>query len=609
MESIDGPSRYTLEQFLNTTNYIGGDFSFDEKRILFSSNETGIFNAYSLSIRGALKEKKPTLLTNSTDHSIYALTFFPNDDRILYSEDENGNEIHHIYLREANGTIRDLTPHPLARAQFLGWVHDCRSFLYASNARDPKFMDLYEMDIDTFEAKQLFQNESGFSYCAFSPNKRYLALSKTVSPTRSDLYLYDLETATLTGLANEKGARMSPQTFSLDSNYLYYLTDEDCDFTYVKKMDLNNAETSIEYKEAWDITGFSLSHKGTYQLLTVNEDAKQTVKIFLQDKTRLKLPKEIEKDIVRVIISRSEKIALFSVNSDISPTHFHLYNLEKKSTRRVNSALSPDIKKDDLVPSVAVRYRAQDKLAIPALYYQPKTASQDAKVPALIWVHGGPGVQSMKTYNYLIQYLVNQGYAVLAVNNRGSSGYGKNFYAMADKKHGEIDLQDCLDGKNFLISTGVIDPEKIGILGDSYGGYLTLAALAFYPDQMAVGVDLFGVSNWPRTLESLPAWWEHQREMLYQKIGNPTEERDYLTSISPLFQAHKIKKPLLVLQGANDPRVLQAESDEIIAALEKSGIPYRYLVFDDEGHGFKKDRNRLLAGKAILEFLDKYLKN
>lgn len=600
---------YTLEQFLDTTAYVGGCFSYDNKRILFSSNETGIFNAYSMSISGAHKENKPTRITNSIDHAIHVLSYFPNDDRVLYAEDENGNEITHIYLREANGAVRDLTPNPLARTEFYGWAHDRKSFFYESNERDNRFMDIYEMDIESFTPRLLFKNEEGYILGAVSADKRYLAFARIVSTTRCDMYLFDVETEALIKLTTqEEDFEAIPQAFSLDSNSLYYLTDENSTFTYVKKINLMDGEVTTEHKQAWDITRFYLSHNGTYHIITVNEEACQAAKIFNHhDKSPLELPKELQHNVIGLRMSRTEDLILFSICSDTSPTNFYLYNLEKKKYKKLTNSLSPEINGEDLVSSSAIRYRATDGVAIPALLYMPKNASPENKVPALVWVHGGPGGQSTQVYNSTIQFLVNQGYAILAVNNRGSTGYGKTFYGMADRKHGEIDLQDCIDGKKHLIATGLVDPDRIGIMGGSYGGYLTLAALVFQPDEMAVGIDLFGVSNWVRTLENLPSWWERQRQMMYQKIGDPTEDRDYLLSISPLFHADRIKKPLMVLQGANDPRVLQVESDEIIAEVEKSGVPYRYIIFDDEGHGFTKDRNRLIAGKAILEFLQQYL--
>jgi dipeptidyl aminopeptidase/acylaminoacyl peptidase len=255
-----------------------------------------------------------------------------------------------------------------------------------------------------------------------------------------------------------------------------------------------------------------------------------------------------------------------------------------------------------------VRFKSYDGVEVPGLLYKPHQASEERKAPALVWVHGGPGGQSRTGYSSLIQYVVNHGYVIYAINNRGSSGYGKTFFKMDDKKHGEADLDDCVAAKQMLAATGYVDPNKIGIIGGSYGGYMVLAALAFRPDTFAVGVDLFGVANWIRTLESIPPYWESFRQALYVEMGDPVEDRAYLDRISPLFHPEGIKKPLMVLQGANDPRVLKVESDEIVAAARKNGVPVEYVIFDDEGHGFVKKANEQRGYKAILDFLDKHLK-
>jgi dipeptidyl aminopeptidase/acylaminoacyl peptidase len=247
-------------------------------------------------------------------------------------------------------------------------------------------------------------------------------------------------------------------------------------------------------------------------------------------------------------------------------------------------------------------------MVVPGLLYVPHTAAPGTNLPALVWVHGGPGGQTRLGYSGFIQYLVNHGYVVYAINNRGSSGYGKTFFQADDRRHGDADLRDCVASKQMLIDLGVVDPAKIGILGGSYGGYMVLAALAFQPREFAVGVNLFGVANWVRTLQSIPAWWESFRNALYKELGNPDTDREYLKKISPLFHADKIERPLLVLQGANDPRVLQVESDEIVAAARKRGTPVEYIVFPDEGHGFVKKANQEKGYKAVLDFLDRYLK-
>jgi len=248
-------------------------------------------------------------------------------------------------------------------------------------------------------------------------------------------------------------------------------------------------------------------------------------------------------------------------------------------------------------------------LDIPAIYYKPQQASAGNKVPALVWVHGGPGGQSRVGYFSLIQYLVNHGYAILAVNNRGSSGYGKSFYKMDNRNHGDKDLKDCVMGKKYLASLPYIDTSKIGIIGGSYGGYMTLAALCFQPDEFKAGIDLFGVANWLRTLKEIPPYWESFKKALYEEIGDPTTaDTVRLKQYSPLLHAGRITKPLMVLQGANDPRVLKIESDEVVEAVKKNGVPVEYVVFPDEGHGFQKKENEIKGYGQILQFLDKHLK-
>jgi dipeptidyl aminopeptidase/acylaminoacyl peptidase len=208
----------------------------------------------------------------------------------------------------------------------------------------------------------------------------------------------------------------------------------------------------------------------------------------------------------------------------------------------------------------------------------------------------------------MVQHLVNNGYAVYAINNRGSSGYGKTFFHMDDKRHGDVDLKDVVASKAFLQGMDWIDDDRIGIMGGSYGGYMVAAALAFAPQVFDVGVNIFGVTNWVRTLNSIPPWWSSFREALYDEMGDPKTDATRHRQISPLFHAKNIVKPLLVVQGANDPRVLQVESDELVAAVKANGVPVEYLLFPDEGHGFLRKQNRVSASEAYLKFLDKHLR-
>lgn len=595
--------KYTIEQFLNTKRYLGATFSFDEEKILFSSDESGIFNAYSQPIHEGSQKQ----ITHSTNHAIHLITGFPADDRLLYASDDLGNELSHIYLQELDGSVHDLTPWLNAKSQFVGWCKDQKGFFFLSNKRDPKFMDLYEMDIEIFQPNLLYQNQEGMDFHALSSDKRYLALTKRTSATNSEFYLHDLSSNTNRNLAlHDEDANYEPLNFSKDLRYIYYLTNEDSEFTYLKKIEIESGSTEIVERYQWDIIFCHFSSKGKYRVTGINEDGKTRIRIYDQEtRERVSLPQLPEGEISQVCICKSEESMLLYVDGDCTPGDLYYCNLESLNSKKLTNSLSSEIDHSDLVNCEIIRYPSYDGTMIPALYYKPKDMKEN--MPALIWVHGGPGGQSHVGYNYLIQYLVNHGYPILCVNNRGSSGYGKSFYKSADHKHGEADLDDCIWAKHFLVGTGNIDKNKIGIIGGSYGGYMALAALAFRPSEMAVGVDICGVSNWVRTLSNIPSWWETKRDFLYNKIGNPETEEAYLASISPVFHADKIRKPLLVIQGANDPRVLRIESDQIIEEVNKTGVPNQYVIFEDEGHGIIKKENRKKVANIILEFLDKHL--
>ncbi len=304
----------------------------------------------------------------------------------------------------------------------------------------------------------------------------------------------------------------------------------------------------------------------------------------------------------------SEKSVAFYVSSNRSPANLYVHTFGTRDAKRLTDTLNKEVEPADLVDSQVVRFKARDGMEIPSIFYKPHQATPDRKAPALVYVHGGPGGQTMRGYSPTVQFLVNHGYVVLGINNRGSSGYGKTFFAADDRRHGKEPLWDCVDGKQYLASLPYVDPKRIGIMGGSYGGYMVLAALAFQPDVFGVGIDLFGVSNWLRTLESIPPWWEAERQALYAEIGDPVKDKALLQEVSPLFHADAIRKPLMVLQGVNDPRVLKAESDEIVGAVKKNNVPVDYVLFPDEGHGFTKKKNQIEGYGKVLAFLDKYLK-
>ncbi len=597
--------KYSIEQFMKTISIGGSSFSFDEKSILFSSNQSGIFNAFVITVTGG----EASQVTFSKADSIFALSFMPHDNRILYSSDQGGNEIGHIYLQDEKGKVKDLTPDEKAKSVFYGISYDEKSFYFGSNKRDPKFMDVYDMDLESFTPNMVFKNEGAYSLGAVSRDRRYLAFHKTITRDNSDMYLFDTKTGEFKHLTPHEGdINYSPETFSVDSKSLYYLTDEGREFTYLKRFDLQSGTSETLLKADWDIEFARFSHSGKYMVVGINNDARTEIKIYDTSTNQLvQLPEPPQGQISSVRISKSEKLMSFYVNGAISPNNLYVYDFNTRRYSRLTNTLNPEIDPEDLAEAQRVHYKSFDGLDIPAILYKPHQVGPSNKAPAMVWVHGGPGGQSTIHYDPLFQYLVNHGYALIAVNNRGSSGYGKTFYRSDNHKHGRDDLADCVEAKKYLESTGYVAENRVGIIGGSYGGYMVLAALTFRPEDFALGVDMFGVSNWLRTLKRFPPWWDPYKESLYKEIGNPDTEEEYLRSISPLFHADKIVKPLMVLQGKNDPRVLKAESDEIVEAARKRGVPVEYMVFDDEGHGFVKKENQIKGYRAVLDFLNTYL--
>jgi dipeptidyl aminopeptidase/acylaminoacyl peptidase len=598
---------YPASAFFDTVSFSGNSFSHDEQSLLVTSDESGIFNVYSQPFAGGDR----TQLTQSTKESIFGVSWFPADDRLLYHADQGGNELDHLYAREEDGAVVDLTPGEKLKASFGGWSGDKKSFYVHTNERDETTFDVYRYAVDGYDRTRAFENDGRFLPGPVSDDGRWLALQQPISTTDSNVWVADLQSGELTRVTPHEGqVEHGIVTFTPDSAELYYSTNEHGEYDQVWSFDLKSGERRPVVEADWDVWTVYFSEEGRYRVTVVNEDASTTVTILdTRSHEELTIPGLPTGDLAQVNFARSESRLAFYLTRDRAPADLWVYDLAAGGeARQLTRSLNPRIDPAHLVGSEVIRYPSWDDLEIPAILWRPQPATAENPVPAVVWVHGGPGGQSRRTYNPTIQYLVNQGYAVLAVNNRGSSGYGKTFFHMDDRKHGDVDLQDCVAARGYLEGLDWVNGHEVAIMGGSYGGYMVGAALAFAPDAFDAGIDIFGVMNWVRTLESMPAWWGAQREALFDELGNPAEDRERLERISPLFHAENIARPLLVVQGANDPRVLQVESDEIVEKVEANGVPVEYLVFDDEGHGFTKKKNRIEAAERYVDFLDRYLK-
>ncbi len=596
--------QYSIETLMSNNRSSGGYFSKDADKLIYSSDKSGIFNIYEVD----LSTNEETQLTYSKEESFFVRGYSPSTGEVIYSADKGGNENSHIYLIREGNSI-DLTPGENTKASYVGWTKDELGMYVISNSRDPRFFDLYKIDILTLNSEMVFKNDSGYILNSISNNDNYLVLSLNLSRSEQKLFLYDVRSNQQVEIS-DKVANFSGQNFDKNDENYFYTTNYDSEFYYLMSYNLKNGERSTVYKTNWDVAFSYLSKNNSYRVTAVNEDAQNKLTIKnMSDQSDLNLIGFENMNINSVGFSEDEKLLRVSAGSPNSPGDIYTYELSTNKLNKITSNLNSNVNPEDLVNAEVIRYESFDGLEIPAILYKPHIASKKNKVPALVWVHGGPGGQSRVGYRALIQYLVNHGYAILAVNNRGSSGYGKTFYALDDQNHGEDDLQDCVWGKKWLQDQDYINPDKIGIIGGSYGGFMTMAAMTFEPEEFKVGVNIYGVTNWIRTLRSIPAYWESTRESLYKEMGNPyTEDSLRLYNISPLFHAKNIQNPVMVLQGANDPRVLQIESDEMVQEARDAGAYVEYVLFEDAGHGFIKKEQQIEGNEKILTFLENYLK-
>ncbi len=598
---------YTIEQFMNTTAMFGASFPPDGRSILVTSDQSGVFNAYEIPVGGG----KPQARTHSTTDGVFAVGYLPHDRRVLYLQGRGGNENNHLYLLDTTGTARDLTPGDSLKAQFVDWAGDDSAFYFATNGRDRRFFDVFEMPLATLVPRLVFQDTVGYSVAAISRDRRWMALGRSLTTQNSEMYLRDMQTGAVRHLSPHAGdVQYGPRTFSPDGKYLYYTTDEGSEFAWLARYDLATGRRDTVERPSWDVVFADFSKHGKYLVVGVNADGRTEIRLYeAATHRRIALPSVPVGEIGGVTISPSERAIALYVNGSRAPSNLYVLDLGTGALRQLTQNLSPEVDPANLVDAQVVRFPSYDGVAIPSLLYRPLQVGAADRAPAALWIHGGPGGQSRVGYSAFLQYLVNHGYVVLAVNNRGSGGYGKTFDKLDDQRHGEADLDDLVWAKRYLASLGYVDTSRVAVAGGSYGGYLTLAAVTFRPDAFAAGVDFFGISNWVRTLRSIPPWWESFRKALYSEIGDPNgPDSVRLYRVSPLFHAAAIRKPVLVLQGANDPRVLKVESDQIVEAVRGRGGVAEYVVFPDEGHGFIKKQNNIKAYRTALQFLDTYVK-
>jgi dipeptidyl aminopeptidase/acylaminoacyl peptidase len=582
----------------------GISFSPDESEILVTCNLSGIFNVHSIPVDGG----PPRQLTFSREESISAVSYFPRDKRILYVRDKGGNENRHLCVGEEDGTEVQLTRGETVKSGFQGWRADGHYFYCATDERTHKYLDVYKVDARTYERRLIFRNDAGFNPAGASPDGQYLFLVKYEGFSNSNLYLYLVETNTLQLVTHHTGNVLYlPLFLDTAGQYLHYRAVETEDELIEYRYHLSTgAHEECERRPA---SFRRIIYSESTRLRASLTDEKERSSLILEDRVtgaRIPLAALPEGNVTNAAISKSERWLAFYLNGDRDPSELYLCDLSTQQLSKLTSNVNPEVSREDLVESDVITFKSFDGMNIPCLLWKPQDASAAHKVPALIWIHGGPLGQVRKGYAGAVQFLANHGYAIFAINHRGSIGYGRTFMDAADRKQGREPLWDCVAAKRYLATLDFIDPYRIGIMGGSFGGYMTMAALAFHPEDFEVGVAICGVSNLVRHLED-KLKDPHAGRIYLQKIGDPVKDRAMLEAVSPALHAERIVKPLMVIHGAQDPRASRIESEDIVNAVRANGGIVEYLEFDDEAHGFRKRANSVTAYQAVLTFLDRYL--
>ena len=599
------PAPCTVAMLHDYSTYEGLNMSSDGRDLLLTGSTDDAKNLYVINWKsGAARQ-----LTMTGGGNAFAVSWFPNDDRILFRTDGDGTELDRLGVRSADGSQHFLGGDGRARQIFLRWSADGQAFWVLSNERDPFGFDVVSYRTDDYSRKTVFENTGRWGVSDISPDGRWVALRRIVDNRRREMYLWDSAAPDAPPrliAPHQSAGKDRILKFSGDSRYVYYVTNRQSEFFYLSRYDLLNDAHSIVLAADADATDIRFSGAGRYVALHFNPDAASSWSIvdtydgkvvgaaapeasvsadlvFLPDETGVVFVQENP--------STPPRLSFSSLTGDIS----HL-------PQPFKAAMSEHC----LSGARRITFPSDDDLEIPAILYTPR--GQAEKAPAVIWIHGGPGGQSRLTFNPYFQSLTNGGYAVLAINNRGSSGYGKTFHHLDDRQHGVADVKDVLAARKHLQTLSYIDPDRIAVAGQSYGGFLTLASLIAAPDAFQAGVDFFGVTNWVRLLKGIPSWWAERRAEFYAEIGDPHADAEMLNARSPLMRADRINTPLLVIQGANDPRVPLVESDELVAALEARDVPVEYLVFENEGHGFSRRINQIHAAETTLRFLDEHMR-
>ncbi len=536
-----------------------------------------------------------------------------NNNRLIYLNDNKGDENFHLYAIDKDGTnAKELTPFKGVRTNIVDELEDLDDeILIEMNKRDPQVFDAYILNIVTGEMKVAAENPGNITRWITDHDGKIRAATTTDGVNTSLLYRETDKMPFRTIIELNFKETLLPLFFTFDNKFLYAASNLGRDKAAIVKFDFDTAkETEILFEHP-EVDVMNLHYSKKRKVLTaISFNTWKNERVFLDEETKKIFDKfDIDLEGYEIVISdknKDEDKFVVRTYSDRSLGSFYFYDKTHDKLTKL-ADVSPWINENDMARVKPVTYISRDSNIIHGYLTLPK-GKEHKNLPVVINPHGGPWARDVWVYNPEVQFFANRGYAVLQMNFRGSIGYGKRFLELSYKEWGKTMQDDITDGVKWLIDEGIADPKRIAIYGGSYGGYATLAGLAFTPDLYACGVDYVGVANLFTFMKSIPEYWKPMLEMMYEMVGNPEKDREILREASPVFHVEKIKATLFVVQGRMDPRVNINEADQMVNALKERGVEVPYMVKDNEGHGFANEENKFDFYEAMEKFLADHLK-
>jgi dipeptidyl aminopeptidase/acylaminoacyl peptidase len=549
-------------------------------------------------------------ITSETDRDV-AGYFWKGSRRIVYLKDFKGDENFHLVSVESDGkNLVDLTPFDKVRAMIIDDRYDDDGeILVALNKRNPEVFDVYRIDLNSKELTLLAENPGNITAWITDHAGRIRLAIATDGVNNSIMHRADDNSAFATVITTNFRQQISPLFFDFDNKLLFAASNIDRDKAAIVRVDPATAKEEsliFEHPEV-DVGGLDWSRKRKVCTEAQFVTWKRERKFF--DAEMQAIHADLERQLQGYEIdlqssNKDETLFVVAAWNDRTQGVRYLYDVATKTLTKL-AEIAPWLDENELAEMKPITYQARDGLTIHGYLTLPRGGGKN--LPMVVIAHGGPWARDVWGYDPEAQFLANRGYAVMHMNFRGSTGYGRKFWEASFKEWGRTMQDDVTDGVKYAIAQGIADPKRVAIYGGSYGGYCTLAGLAFTPELYACGVDYVGVSNLFTFIKTIPPYWKPMLDMLYEMVGNPETDKELLAAASPALHADNIRAPLLIAQGAQDPRVNIEESNQMVAALNKHGIDVEYIVKDNEGHGFHNEENRFEFYEAMERFLEKHL--